>query len=268
MKTPAPVVMLFSGLDPTGGAGLQADIEAAASMGCHAAPIVTCLTVQNTQNVIGVTPVSPTLIVEQARAVLEDMPVKAFKCGLLGSAEQVEALHTLMRDYAEIPLILDPVLVAGGGAELVDTETLFALRELLLPRATVVTPNTPELRALARGSGSDTLEACAMEVLSHGCDFVLVTGAHEATAKVVNTLYGNHRRLQEYQWDRLPGVYHGSGCTLASAIAGLLAQGQEPFSAISAAQRYTWNTLKHAEHLGMGQMIPDRLYWAGNVEAE
>ncbi len=266
MTLPAPVVMVFAGLDPTGGAGLQADIEAVASMGCHAAPIATCLTVQNTHNVMRVEPVSASLVVEQARAVLEDMPVKAFKIGLLGSVAMVEALHTLLRDYADLPVVLDPIVAAGGGAALNDDGTLEAMRDLLLPITTVLTPNTPELRALARGSGSDTLEACAMELLSRGCEFILATGTHAATPRVINVLYGNHRRLHEYTWDRLDGSYHGSGCTLAASVAGLLAQGQEPFSAISSAQRYTWMTLKHGAHLGMGQLIPDRLYWAGAAE--
>jgi len=257
--SPPPVVMAFSGLDPTGGAGLQADIEALASVGCHAAPVATCLTVQNTHNVIEVSPVDSSLLIAQARAVLEDMPVQAFKVGLLPSVELVEVLYSVFRDYPDIPVILDPVLSAGGGTELTTRSTTEAIQALLLPLTDVLTPNSIEARKLAQTA--DTLEASAYSLLAQGCKHVLVTGAHEQTDEVINCLYANNRLLQKYHWPRLPQHYHGSGCTLASAIAGLLAQGQEPLSAIHEAQRYTWSTLKHGYRSGMGQLIPDRLFW-------
>ena len=251
--------MAFSGLDPTGGAGLQADIEAIASMGCHTAPIASCLTVQTTCNVHDVLPVEPTLIIEQARAVLEDIPVSAFKLGVMPTPLVVESVATILRDYPGVPVILDPVIAAGGGAELADEAVIEALLELILPQTTVITPNSPETLALIRGS--DSLDAAAMGLLSHGCDYALVTGAHRKTPEVVNTLYGDNRKLDEYRWPRLPNTYHGSGCTLASAIAGLLAQQQAPVAAIKAAQQYTWRALQRGSHLGMGQLIPNRLFW-------
>ena len=253
--------MVISGLDPTGGAGLQADIEALASMGCHAAPIASCLTVQTTSNVQAVVPVDATLIVEQARAVLEDIPVSAFKLGVLASPEVVETVATLLSDYPGIPVVLDPVIAAGGGTEMADQAVLEALLDLIAPRTTVITPNSQEAMRLVRGS--DTLDACAMGLLAHGCDYALITGAHRQTPEVINTLYGQHRKLKEFTWPRLAGDYHGSGCTLAAAIAGLLAQGQQALSAVEAAQNYTWRSLQHGAHLGMGQRIPNRLYWAG-----
>ena len=132
-----PVVMTFAGNDPTGGAGIQADIEAIASMGCQAAPVITALTVQDTRNVVRFEPVAATLVVEQARAVLEDMPVACFKLGMLGSVENVEAIHTILGDYPEIPVVLDPILRAGGGSELADEELPDPSPELLPPLATV-----------------------------------------------------------------------------------------------------------------------------------
>jgi len=259
-----PVVMIFAGLDPSGGAGVQADIEALASHGCHAAPVITALTVQDTHNVLRWTPVDPMLLIEQARAVLEDMPVAAFKLGMLGSVATVEAVHTLLRDYPEAPVILDPILAAGGGAELAEDDLREALRTLLLPLTTVATPNTHEARALA--PEADTLDACAMALLDQGCEFVLLTGTHDPSPDVTNTLYGNRRQLERFRWPRLPGSYHGSGCTLAASIAGLLAQGREPFTAIHEAQEYTWESLKHAYRVGMGQAIPNRLFWAKGDE--
>jgi hydroxymethylpyrimidine/phosphomethylpyrimidine kinase len=259
-----PVVMVFSGNDPSGGAGTQADIEALASHGCHAAPVVTALTIQDTQEVMGYTPLDAGLIIEQARAVLEDMPVAAFKIGLLGSAEAAEAIHTILTDYPEAPVILDPVLAAGNGAELADDEVVDAMTSLLLPMTTVLTPNSLETRTLA--PEGDSLDACAMALLARGTEFVLVTGTHENTPEVTNSLYGNNRLLETFSWDRLPGSFHGSGCTLASSIAGLLAQGLEPFTAVHEAQEYTWETLKHGYRIGMGQQLPNRLFWAQGEE--
>lgn len=255
-----PVVMCFSGNDPTGGAGIQADIEALASMGCHAAPVITAITIQDTQDVQGFSPCDLTMITEQARAVLEDMPVAAFKIGLLGSAEAAEAIHTILRDYPAIPVVFDPVLASGAGTELADEDLKGAMCSLLLPQTTVFTPNSQEARELAHEA--DTLDACAHELMDLGAEYVLITGSHENTPKVVNTLYCNQRQLDSYSWERLPHNYHGSGCTLASAIAGLLAQGLDPMAAVHEAQQYTWHSLSAARRVGMGQYLPDRFFWA------
>ena len=188
------------------------------------------------------------------------MPVDCVKLGLLGSVEIIQAVHTLLVDYPHLPVVFDPVLAAGGGRELSDEAIIDAMRALLVPLATVMTPNSLEARRLAQGA--DTLEASAIALLDLGAEFVLVTGAHENTSDVRNVLYGNNRRLESFSWERLDGSYHGSGCTLASAIAGLLAQGQEPFTAIHEAQEYTWQSLAHGYRLGMGQLLPNRLFWA------
>jgi len=255
-----PVVMVFAGNDPTGGAGLQADIESIVSMGCQAAPVVTALTVQDSRNVIRFEPVESGLVIEQTRAVLEDMPVAAFKVGMPGSVENVEVLHTLLTDYPDIPVVTDPVLAAGGGTELAGAALREAMIQLLFPLTTILTPNSQEARLLA--PEADTLDACAQELLSDGCEFVLITGTHEHTTTVENIFYGNMRRLESFTWERLPHSYHGTGCTLASAIAGLLAQGLEPLTAVHEAQEYTWQALKAGYRIGMGQHHPNRLFWA------
>lgn len=261
---PPPVVLVFAGLDPTGGAGLSADIEAIISQGCHAAPIATALTVQDTRDVIRVGQVDALLVVEQARALLEDVPVAAIKLGMLGSAAMVEAIHSILRDYPHIPVVLDPVLRAGGGTELADEELIEAMRELLIPQTTILTPNSEEARRLA--PDADSLHACALSLLEQGSEYVLITGTHEPTPEVENLLFGGHRLLETFSWPRLPESYHGSGCTLASAIAGLLAQGHEPMTAIHQAQDYTWQALEQAYRLGLGQMIPNRLFWGGGED--
>jgi hydroxymethylpyrimidine/phosphomethylpyrimidine kinase len=255
-----PVVMVFAGSDPSGGAGLQADIEAIASMGAHAAPVVTALTVQDSQGMIRFEPTDAGLIVEQARAVLEDMPVAAIKVGMLGSVENAEAIHSILMDYPDIPVVLDPIIRAGGGGELSSDEIIDAMVSLLFPLTTILTPNSEEARALA--PEADTLDACAQELLELGSEFILITGTHENTEHVMNRLYSGHQLMESFAWERLPHSYHGSGCTLSSAIAGLLAHGLEPFTAINEAQEYTWETLNNGYRIGMGQHIPNRLFWA------
>lgn len=265
-NTNIPVVVCFSGLDSTGGAGLQADIESIASMGCHAAPIATALTVQDTNAVIDYTPVEATLLIQQARAVLEDMPVSAIKIGMLGDTTIIEAIHTILLDYPDIPVILDPVLAGGGGGKLSHDDVINALQSLLLPQTTVLTPNSVEARVLA--PEADDLEACGQALLDAGCEFVLITGTHEQAQHVENRLFGNRRLLETFTWERLPHNYHGSGCTLAATIAGLLAQGLEPFTAIHEAQEYTWEALRNGYRIGMGQLIPNRLFWARGEDQE
>ncbi len=260
-----PVVMTLAGNDPSGGAGIAADIEAIVSLGCHPAPVITALTVQDTHNVQALLPVDAKLVLAQARAILNDMSVAAFKIGVIGNTENAVALHALLTAHPTIPVVLDPVLAAGGGTELTDKGLIDAIQTLLLPLTTVLTPNSVEARRLA--PEADTLNACAMALLARGCQYVLITGGHEPTDGVSNSLYGNNRLLETFHWPRLPQSYHGSGCTLAAAIAALLAQGREPhsdnpLSAIHRAQDYTWRSLEAGYRAGGGQLLPHRLFWA------
>ena len=157
-----------------------------------------------------------------------------------------------------------PVLASGRGDELANDEMLHAMRELLLPQTTILTPNSMEARRLAEADDDEepTLTVCAERLLGMGAEFVLITGTHEPTPQVVNTLYGRGGIVRADAWQRLPGTYHGSGCTLASAIAAMLANGLELPEAVREAQDYTWHTLQKAYRPGMGQMLPDRLFWA------
>lgn len=262
-----PIVLSFSGNDPTGGAGIVADIETLASIGCHCAPVITALTVQDSVNMSRFDAVEMDLLIEQARAVLEDMPVSCFKIGMIGSEEAAVAIHSILMDYPGIPVVLDPILRAGGGTQMADEDLVEAMVELLFPLTTVLTPNSLEARRLAHEA--DTLDACAHELLDMGCEYVLLTGTHETTPEVVNTLYGNNRLMEKFSWGRLAESYHGSGCTLASAIAGMLAHGVEPLAAIHDAQDFTWQSLKNGYRLGMGQHMPNRFFWArGEDESE
>ena len=260
-----PIVLVFAATDPSGGAGLQSDIMTLTSMGCHPLSVVTAITIQDTMGVDGVSPIDAEWVSDQARCVLEDMPVAAFKIGLLGNLEQIAIIAEVVSDYPEVPLVLDPVLASGRGDELVTEEMVGALKELLIPQTTILTPNSLEARRLAgddqEGEGLDLAE-CAKRIIASGCEYVLVTGTHENTSQVINTLYGQNGVVRSDSWPRLPGSYHGSGCTLAAAIAATVANGLEVSDAVKDAQEYTWQTLKAAFRPGMGQYIPDRLFWA------
>jgi hydroxymethylpyrimidine/phosphomethylpyrimidine kinase len=259
-----PSVMAISGLDPSGGAGIQADIEALASMGCHTAPVITALTVQNTRQASGYVATDPMLLVRQLRTVFADLTIAACKIGMIGSAEIAVAVARVLAEYPDIPVILDPVLAASAGGALADEATRNALLRELLPLATVVTPNTIEARKLVPAAA--TLEDCAQALLEGGAEYVLLTGGDEDTEQVINSLYGDGRLIESWSWERLPGSYHGSGCTLAAAIAGLLASGARPEEAVRQAQEYTWESLCHAYSVGSGQRVPNRFFWAHEWE--
>jgi len=270
-EPPLPAIVLsFAASDPSGGAGIQADILTLASMGCHPLSVITAITVQDSAGVDDMLALEADWVIDQARALLEDMQVNAFKLGLLGSVENIAAIAALVSDYPDLPLVLDPVLSSGRGDELASEDMIAAMRELLLPQTTIITPNSLEARRLASDEADDednpdhifSLAECARRLIGCGVEFVLITGAHENTPQVINTLYGEHGVIRSDAWERLPGSYHGSGCTLASAIAANLANGLEIAEAVRDAQEYTWQTLAAAFRPGMGQHIPDRLFWA------
>jgi hydroxymethylpyrimidine/phosphomethylpyrimidine kinase len=265
MSHSPPIVLTFAASDPTGGAGLQADLLTLASRGCHPLSVVTALTMQDTRGVEGILAVEADWVAGQAKHLLEDMRVAAFKLGVLGSLENIHTIADVISDYPEVPVILDPVLASGRGDALASDEMIGALRELIVPQCTVVTPNSLEARRLAAsGDDEDEIELaeCARRLLQLGCEYVLVTGTHEASAEVVNTLYAGGAVVREDRWQRLPGSYHGSGCTLASAIAAALANGLEVAEAVRDAQEYTWQALAGGFRPGIGQLLPDRFFWA------
>lgn len=259
-----PVVLVFGGTDPTSGAGVQADVLTLAALGCHPATVVTAVTAQDTTGIKQFALVEPELIIAQARAILEDMPVAAIKTGMLGNPMIVAAVASILDDYPALPLVVDPVQASGLGDALADESLDDTLRTLLLPRAQLLTPNTLEARALA--PDADSLDACAQELMALGCQHVLLTGTHEPTPKVEHRFYGNRRLIDRFTFERLPGSYHGSGCTLASACAASLAHGLEPLNAVAQALNYTWRSLKHGYRIGMGQLIPDRFHGGSKNE--
>jgi hydroxymethylpyrimidine/phosphomethylpyrimidine kinase len=248
-KSP-PIVLVFAASDPTGGAGLQADILTLAARGCHPLSVVTALTVQDTRGVESLHAVEAALVAEQARCLLADFSVAAFKLGVLGSAQNVEAVARILAANPHAPVVVDPVLASGRGDALAGEEAIAGMQRLIFPLTAVATPNTIEAARLG-GVGA---------MLAAGCRHVLVTGTHETGADVINRLHDSTGLVREDRWPRLPGSYHGSGCTLASALAAALAKGVAMPEAVRDAQQYTWQALAAGFRPGAGQFIPQRFF--------
>lgn len=268
MQLPPPVVLTLAAGDPTGGAGIQADLMTISSLGCHALSVITALTAQDTSGIKGILPIDAVWVEKQARLILSDMPVNSFKIGFPGSVENIRVIAQMLSDYPDIPVVLDPVLASGRGDQLADESMVSALTKLLLPLVSVLTPNSLEARRLT-GMTTTTerdsnlpLEECARRLIALGCDHVLLTGTHEDTLQVINDLYNADGLVRSDRWERLPGSYHGSGCTLASAVAAHLARGLAVDDAVREAQAYTWQTLAAGFRPGKGQFIPNRFFGA------
>jgi hydroxymethylpyrimidine/phosphomethylpyrimidine kinase len=244
-KSP-PIVLAFAASDPTGGAGLQADVLTLAARGCHPLSVVTALTVQDTRGVEGLQAVDPAQVAAQARCLLADFQVAAFKLGVLGSTANAGTIASILKAQHGQPVVLDPVLASGRGDPLSSADSF----QTLFPLTAVATPNVLEAQRL--GGVAAMLEA--------GCRYVLLTGTHEQGTDVVNKLYDASGVVREDRWPRLPGEYHGSGCTLASALAAALANGLAMPDAARDAQEFTWQALKAGFRPGAGQFIPQRFF--------
>ena len=249
-----PNILVIAGHDPSGGAGIHADIEAVHSLGGFASTLITALTVQNSRNVSGfqLTPID--LLEQQAEALLADYQFQAVKIGMTGSVEMVEWIADLLARLPGVPVVLDPVLAAEAGGSLARGDLGEAMLTRLAPLTTVLTPNLPEAELLA---GVPGVQAAGARIAERCGRAVLVTGTHDDTDQVSNHLFDGERR-QHWDWPRLPEVYHGSGCTLASAMACRLARGDHLEQAAEQAQRWLHQALRHAWRPGGGQYVPDR----------
>lgn len=249
-------VLIVAGSDSGGGAGIQADIKTVTALGGYAATAVTALTAQNTRGVFGVHGIPPAFIRQQMRLVLEDIGADAVKTGMLHTAEVIEAVCAELEALdPPIPLVADPVMVATSGDPLIDEAAVAVLRERLLPLATVITPNVPEaehLSGLTIADGGDAMEAAARALLALGPKAVLVKGGHLPGETVVDLL-ATADGIERFESPRLKTPHtHGTGCTLASAIAAGLAQGLALSQAVARARRYLWEAIRSAPGLGHG----------------
>jgi hydroxymethylpyrimidine/phosphomethylpyrimidine kinase len=230
-----PRVLSIAGSDSGGGAGIQADLKAFARSGVHGMTAITAITAQNTVAVTGVWPIPRDAIVAQVRAVADDIGVDAVKIGMLGDAETIEAVSEALDLVGGAPVVLDPVMVAESGASLLQPDAQAALRELLVPRVAVVTPNVHEAGELAGGEELPDVATLARAVHTLGPGAVVVTGGHREEATDV---FYDGDRLVEIPGERYEGgAAHGSGCTHSSALAAHLALGLEPLEAARAAKR-------------------------------
>jgi hydroxymethylpyrimidine/phosphomethylpyrimidine kinase len=249
-----PVMVSIAGSDPSGGAGIQADLKTASALGVYGATVLTALTAQNTLGVTGIHAVPPAFIVEQYVSIVTDLDVRAVKIGMLGSAEVVEAVATMLRDHPVPAVVLDPVMVATSGDRLVPEDAVAAIRELLLPLSTVVTPNLPEAEVLTGLSivGEDDLETAGRALLALGPVHVLVKGGHLPGADSIDVLVsadGSERFTAPRVRTRHT---HGTGCTLSSAIASYLVRGDSVPDAVAAAKSYLTRALVAGATLELG----------------
>ena len=257
-SNPSPATVLcIGGHDPSGGAGIIADAEAVRAAGAHAVTVITALTEQDTARLRRLYPQPPEQIEAQCQAMLADARPRAIKIGLVGSSRVARAIAAVIDSAPDIPVILDPILATGAGQSVADAALLNQLRQHLVSRASLVTPNLPEARELTDATDGDS---CARRLLERGARWVLVTGTHDGTEAVVNRLYRLGAETRAWSWPRLPGEFHGSGCTLASAIAARIAIGLGMPEAVAEAQDYTWTSLARARRTGAGQLTPDRLH--------
>lgn len=249
-----PNVLVIAGHDPCGGAGIHADIEAIQACGGHASTLITGLTVQNSLNVQGFVLTDPELLRQQAEALLADYTFSAVKIGMTGSAAIIRLIGDILDQLPGVPVVLDPVLAAEAGGSLGEASVPDALLRDLFPRSALVTPNLPEAQAL---TGARGIAECGEKLLDAGCLAAVITGTHADTDDVENHLF-MRSGTRHWQWPRLPGSFHGSGCTLASACAAHLAQGESLEQALENAQDYVHRCLQNAWQAGRGQLIPDR----------
>jgi hydroxymethylpyrimidine/phosphomethylpyrimidine kinase len=256
--TQRPCVLVFAGHDPSGGAGIHADIEAIRAQGVHALTVITALTEQDNDRVYGVEPLEAASVSQKARTLVRKIPVSAIKIGIVGSRTNALAIAELIRELrtaqASLPVVLDPVLSSGHGDALALENAVNSI-EPLLALADLITPNLPEAKKL-RPHAQNKQEQ-AQQLFQAGCQHVLIKGGHGETDSIRN-IWFSPGQMTEWDTPRLPAEFHGSGCTLASAIAAQLALGQNMGAAIEHGLRYTQQTLELAFSISSGQKIPAR----------
>lgn len=255
-----PIVLSFSVLDPSGAGGIQACIETASSLGCHSSPVVTanCATgaAPNTETLA----TAPTLIIEQARSVLEEMDVAAINVGFIASLATAEAIHSILNDYSHIPVVSHPALCFLDEANAEHNDIVEAYSNLILPLSEVSSFSLFEAREIAKES--DTVDTTAHVIVSSGCDNVVITGTGKQTKAFQNSVFDSKGLVKDFYWEQEPANCHGSSSTLSMAMACYLAHGFEPAQAIEQAQNFTWRAMCASRDMGFGRRTPHRFFWA------
>lgn len=249
------IALTIAGSDSSGGAGIQADLKTFSALGVYGASVIVALTAQNTHGVQGVYPIPPAFVAEQMKSVLSDLDVGAVKTGMLATTDIVETVVAGLQARPLRPLVVDPVMVATSGDILLAPEAVDAVKRLLLPAATLITPNVPEAAILLGCSPAETdaeMIAQAKALRAAGAHAVLLKGGHGSSGKAVDILVDD-RGVTRFELERIATPHtHGTGCTLSAAIAALLAQGLGLEQAVQRAKQYVWQALEHGRKLGVG----------------
>jgi hydroxymethylpyrimidine/phosphomethylpyrimidine kinase len=261
-----PLVLSFGATDPVGAIGIQADLASFAAMGCHGLSVVTAILTGDSAGIEAIQVLDAEWIDDQARILLEDMPVAAFKVGFVGSIENASVIAEIVSDYPDIPLILDPFASAMPDQGQEGEELLHAIRELLVPQSTLLSISSVELARFGETwretSVEDSLPLDVVQITGSGCEYLLVTSIPSGSHELINTLFNQAGVVRSDTWPRLPGPFLGAGATLSGTIAALLANGLDIPEAVLEAQEFSAAALAHAHRPGMGKLIPDRYFWA------
>ncbi|MEW7848328.1 bifunctional hydroxymethylpyrimidine kinase/phosphomethylpyrimidine kinase [Massilia aurea] len=261
---PLPLILSFGVCDPVGALGVQSDVAAFAALGCHGLSAIAGLLVSDSARVEHLYELDSDWMAEQARALLEDMPIAAFKVGAVGSALHLAAIAEIVSDYPDAPLILDPFLSALPDAGMGDEEMLSALRSILAPQATALILSQAELGRMAElwrdGGDLGNLDEDVAELTSSGLQYVLVTGTRDGAGTCSNRLFDTGGEVARVDWQHLPGPFLGAGNTYSAAFTALMARGMDAPTALAVAQEYTTGALENAQRFGMGKFIPAKFF--------
>lgn len=267
MTSNVPKILTFAASDPTGGAGIQADLMTQTSLGCYPLSVITAITCQDTSGVSDVIPIDSLVVEKQARLILNETKIDVIKCGVMASEENIKVISEIIKDYPDVPVVIDPILSSGRGDNLALGDSLQLMIRHLFPLAEIITPNVNEGAQIVSNKNISEIDEGLLfigkSLMDLGPKNVLLTAADYQVDKktLTNTLYCQDGRVFNFEYERLPQSFHGSGCTLASAIAAYLAQGMSIHTAVEEAQKFTIDTLKHSLVNGQGQLIPNRFFW-------
>ena len=267
MTSSVPKILTFAASDPTGGAGMQADLMTQTSLGCYPLSVLTAITCQDTSRVSDVVPIDPSIVEKQARLILNETKIDVIKCGVMASEENIKVISEIIKDYPNVPVVIDPILSSGRGDNLALGDSLQLMIRHLFPLAEIITPNVNEAAKIISNKNISEIDEDLLfigkSLMDLGPKNVLITAAdYQVDKKILtNTLFCQDGGIFNFDHERLPQSFHGSGCTLASAIAAYLAQGMSIHTAVEEAQKFTIDTLKNGLVNGNGQLIPNRFFW-------
>lgn len=267
MTSSVPKILTFAASDPTGGAGMQADLMTQTSLGCYPLSVLTAITCQDTSGVSDVLPIDPSIVEKQARLILNETKIDVIKCGVMASEENIKVISEIIKDYPDVPVVIDPILSSGRGDNLALGDSLQLMIRHLFPLAEIITPNVNEAAKIISNKNISEIDEDLLfigkSLMDLGPKNVLITAADYQVDKktLTNTLFCQDGGIFNFDHERLPQSFHGSGCTLASAIAAYLAQGMSIHTAVEEAQKFTIDTLKNGFVNGNGQLIPNRFFW-------